>query len=85
MEVWTVGYYASVGHASVFGEGYDAACLGDYAAADQSAYEAFDAGVDDVFIIDRQGQVQFLVTLAVMDLNESKHRSTVDGWVRHLL
>jgi len=80
-----VGYYSTVSHATTFAENYDAACLGDLADPDQSAFEAFDAGVDDVFIIDREGQVQYVFTVAVMDLDESEHRSTVDGWVRTLL
>jgi len=80
-----VGYYSTVSLTSAFCEGYDAACLGDHSDPDQSAFEAFDAHVDDVFIIDREGQVRFDFTVAVMDLNESEHKSTVDAWVRELL
>lgn len=80
-----MGYYSTVSHTSTFCEGVDAACLGDHSDPDQSAFAAFDAQVDDVFIIDREGQVRFELTVAVMNLNESKHRATVDAWVRELL
>jgi len=85
VELWAVGYSSTIGQASVFGEGQDAACLADNAEPELSAYVAYDAAVDDVFIIDRQGQVRFAFTVGVMNLTESKHRNTVDGWVRELL
>ncbi len=85
VEVWAVGHHATVGQASVFANEHSAPCLGDSAQTDESAFAAYGAGVDDVFIIDRQGQVQFHFTVGVMDLNRSAHQDTVDGWVRELL
>ena len=80
-----MGHHATVGQASAFANENEAPCLGDSAETDQSAFAAYGAGVDEVFIIDRQGQVRYRLTVAVMDLNESKHRRTLDGWVRELL
>jgi hypothetical protein len=85
VEVWAVGYYSTMGDAAVFGEGYEAACLGDEAEPDQSAFAAYGAGVDDLFVIDRQGQVRYELTVAVMNLTDSGHSATLDGWVRELL
>lgn len=80
-----MGHSETVGQASAFGEGHDAACLADSADSEQSAYTAYDAAIDDVFVIDRDGQVRFHFTVAVLDLNKSEHRNQVDDWVRELL
>lgn len=80
-----MGHSETVGQASAFGEGHDAACLADNADPEQSAFTAFDADIDDVFVIDREGQVRFHFTVTVYNLSESKHRNQVDDWVRELL
>lgn len=80
-----MGHYATVGQASSFAQEHEAPCLGDLSDPAQSAFAAYEAGVDDVFIIDATGLVQYRLTVGVLDMNDSGHRSTVDGWVRSLL
>lgn len=80
-----MGHYTSVSQASVFAQEHDAPCLGDHADPERSAFAAYEAGVDDVFIIDGEGLVRYRFTVGVMSMTDSDHRSTVDGWVRGLL
>ncbi len=85
VELWAVGYHSTVGQASIFADGNPAPCLADGAEAEGSAFDAYGAEIDDLFILDRQGQVRFALSVAVRDLEKPSNRDAVDAWVRELL
>jgi len=85
VDLWAIGYSPTIGFALEFAGDASPACLADESDPALSAFAAYDAGIDDVFIIDRDGQVRFRFTVALMSMESSGNRDTVDGWVRELL
>lgn len=81
LEVWVMGYPTSVDYVNSFANGSEASCFLDTA----GVFTAYGALVDDLFVIDAAGLVQFAMNLIEKPLSTDVNRTELDGQVRSLL
>ena len=67
-----------------FAAGAEGACFADSSDPALSAYAAYGAAQDDLFIIDRQGLIQHHFSTLTTPLSDPANRAQVDSWVRTL-
>jgi hypothetical protein len=82
VELWVVGYPGSDDSIPAFANGSEAPCLPDEGYA---VYFSFDAGKDDLYVVDQSGNLVFYSDLGVKPLYSAANRDEVDTVVRGLL
>lgn len=85
IELWGVGFPGTEMYATWFADGSTASCFADSNVIDQSAYYAFEAQVDEVFIIDRDKRIRHRFSVVQMPLGTEDNSARVDEWTRELL
>jgi hypothetical protein len=79
-----MGWAGQGAFAAQFAGDSESPCFADPSAGEDGVFARFDASIDDLLLIDRQGQVRYEIHLADMDLGEKDNRKKVDRWVRGL-
>jgi len=80
-----VGHVGSSPLLPWFTDGATSSCFDDDPDPLISAFGAFGAAQDDVFVIDKSGNVQHHFNVHAMNLTTQANRDTLDSWVRDLL
>lgn len=85
VQLWSVGWAGQGAFAGNYAGGADVPCFADPTSAQEgSVFALYGAQVDDLFVIDRAGQVRYRLHLPDFDLTDGDHRKRLDGWVRDL-
>jgi hypothetical protein len=84
LEVWVVGITILQAMVPPFANGSEASCFVE-GTGEVSAFDAFDAKKDDLFVLDGEGTAQFHMSLADKPLSSETNRQTLDAAVRGLL
>jgi hypothetical protein len=79
-----VGWAGQGAFAAQFAGASESPCFSDSSTGEAGVYARFEVGVDDLLLIDRTGQVRYVLHLVDMDLDNKEHRNKVDRWVREL-
>lgn len=85
VQVWAIGWAGQGAMAGTFAHGATSPLMADSSSGPDGVYAAWEAGIDDLFLLDREGWVRFRANLVSMDLGDKKHRRALDSWVHELL
>jgi len=85
LELWVMGYAGSEEHVEELEAGSDASIFADSTLDAENAMLLYDAHVNDLFLVDRQGRLAGQTNASVDPLGVEENRSALDEWVRLLL
>lgn len=85
VQVWAIGYAGQGSYASTFAAGAASPLMADFSSGPTGVFGLWEADIDDLFLIDREGQVRYRANLVSMNLTNSKNRRTLNEWVHTLL
>lgn len=84
LEVWVVGIAITQALVAPFANGSEASCFVE-GTGEISAFDAFDAKKDDLFVLDGEGTAQVHMDLADKPLSSEANRQMLDAAVRGLV
>lgn len=84
VQLWSVGWAGQGAFAGDYAGGADVPCFADPTSGQGSIFALYEAKVDDLFLVDRAGQVRYRLHLPDFDLTDGDHKKRLDGWVRGL-
>ena len=83
LEVWVVGDLSSIDSVADFANGSEAACFMDD--MDGTVFDAWEATLNDIFVLDTTGEVVYEMNAGVCNLLTSECRDSLDTAVRNAI
>ncbi|MFH1438882.1 MAG: hypothetical protein ABIJ56_24465 [Pseudomonadota bacterium] len=80
LELWAVGYLTSTESVATFADGSEAACFIDD--IDETIFTAWEATLDDIFVLDASGEVVYEMNCGSCSLANSECADPLDTAVR---
>ncbi len=85
LELWSVGYSGTESYLEDYVQTSTASCFVDDYNPEKSAFFAFDAQKDDLFLVNPSGNIEHKTDLSNYPLDEGNNRSELESKIRSLL